>query len=63
MKDLLFTATVIGFGLVAMWFIEKPEEQKTTYTETVTDVAIEESSELNNYLMENFGYCLKENEF
>ena len=63
MKDLLFALAVIGFGLVAMWFMEKPEEPNTTYTETVTDVAIEESSELNNYLMENFGYCLEENEF
>ena len=63
MKNLLFAVAVIGFGLVAMWFMEKQEEPKTTYTETVTDVAIEESTELNKYLIENFGYCLEGNEF
>ena len=60
MRDLIFAVTLIVFALGFSWFLENDETPSVSYTKEVADEAIEASYDLNEYLIENYGYCLEE---
>lgn len=62
MRDLAFAVVVICLALGFSWFLENDERPTVSYTKEISDRAIETSYDLNNYLIENYGYCLEGNE-
>ena len=60
MRDLIFAVALIVFALGVSWLLENDGTPSVSYTKEVADEAIEASYDLNEYLIENYGYCLEE---
>ena len=60
----LFVVFLMIFGLGSMYLMEHGSENEERERERYTEVeeAIESSNDLNNYLIENYGYVLEEGE-
>ena len=58
----LFVVFLMIFGLGSMYLMEHGSENEERERYTEVEEAIESSNDLNNYLIENYGYVLEEGE-
>lgn len=58
----LFVVFLMVFGLWSMYLMEHGSENEEPARYTEVEEAIESSNDLNNYLIENYGYLLEEGE-
>ena len=58
----LFVVFLMVFGLGSMYLMEHGSESEERERYTEVEEAIENSNDLNNYLIENYGYVLEEGE-
>ena len=58
----LFVVFLMVFGLSSMYLMEHGSENEEPVRYTEVEEAIESSNDLNNYLIENYGYVLEEGE-
>ena len=58
----LFVVFLMVFGLGSMYLMEHGSENEESARYTEVEEAIESSNDLNNYLIENYGYVLEEGE-
>lgn len=58
----LFVVFLMVFGLGSMYLMEHGSENEEPARYTEVEEAIESSNDLNNYLIENYGYVLEEEE-
>ena len=58
----LFVVFLMVFGLGSMYLMEHGSENEERERYTEVEEAIENSNDLNNYLIENYGYVLEEGE-
>ena len=55
----LFIVFLMVFGLGSMYLMEHGSENEEPARYTEVEEAIESSKDLNNYLIENYGYMLE----
>lgn len=58
----LFVVFLMVFGLGSMYLMEHGSEDEEPVRYTEVEEAIESANDLNNYLIENYGYVLEEGE-